>query len=191
MVDKNIVVVGASAGGVGALQKLVAGLPESLEAAVFVVLHISPTEPTSLAEILSRAGDLPAVIPKDGDSIENGKIYVAQSNRHLKVGRDRIEVTFGPRENLFRPAIDPLFRSAAATCRGRLIGIILSGGLDDGCCGLSEIERVGGTTIVQDPLDAEVRTLPENALRSVNVHFKLPVSEIPDVLVCALAPSSP
>ncbi|MCU1328520.1 MAG: cheB, two-component system, chemotaxis family, response regulator CheB [Bryobacterales bacterium] len=187
MVEQNIVVVGASAGGIDALQKLVTGLPESLDAAVFVVLHTSPTHPTSLAEILSRAGDLPAVIPKNGDSIQNGKIYVAPTNRHLMVSRDRIEVVFGPRENLFRPAIDPLFRSAAATCRGRLIGIILSGGLDDGCRGLSDVEKAGGTTIVQDPADAEVPALPENALRSVNVDFKLPVSEIPDALVRALA----
>ncbi len=113
MALRNIVVIGASAGGVRALRTLVGGLPADLPAALFVVLHTSPREKSMLPEILSHAGALPASSAEDGSAIENGRIYVAPTDRHMLLERGRVRVVFGPRENLFRPAIDPLFGSAA------------------------------------------------------------------------------
>lgn len=132
---RDIVVVGTSAGGVQALQTLMAGLPANFPAAVCIVLHTWPGSESYLAPILSRAGRLPAVQPNDGDRILPGKIYVAPSDYHLLLEEDRITVVRGPRENRFRPAINPLFRSAAATYRSRVIGVILTGMLDDGAAG--------------------------------------------------------
>jgi two-component system chemotaxis response regulator CheB len=183
MALRNIVVVGASAGGVRALRALVRGLPADLQAALFVVLHTPSGEKSLLPEILSHAGALPAIAAQEGSMIENGRIYVAPNNRHMLVERGRVRVVFSPRENLFRPAIDPLFRSAASAYRARVIGILLSGTLDDGCNGLDEIKQRGGFAIVQKPSDAEFPDLPLNAIQRVNVDRVLPVAEIATLLI--------
>jgi two-component system chemotaxis response regulator CheB len=158
-------------------------LPADLQAALFVVLHTPSGEKSLLPEILSHAGAVPALAAQEGSMIENGRIYVAPNNRHLLVERGRVRVVFSPRENLFRPAIDPLFRSAASAYGPGVIGILLSGTLDDGCDGLAEIRQRGGLAIVQNPSDAEFPQLPLNAIQRVNVDIVLPVTEIARLLV--------
>jgi two-component system chemotaxis response regulator CheB len=178
MAKKDIVVVGASAGGMGALEALVAGLPADFPAAVFVVWHLAPGVESALPRVLNRAGPLPALHPGDGDPIHPGHIYVARNDCHLLVEKGFIRVAKGPKENRFRPAIDPLFRSAAYIYGPRTIGVVLSGALDDGTAGLWAIKLRGGTAIVQDPADAMHRSMPLSALANVAVDHKLPVKEI-------------
>jgi two-component system chemotaxis response regulator CheB len=190
MPKQDIIVVGASAGGVEALSVLAAGLPADLEAAVFVVLHIGSGRINGrrsyLPDILSRSGALPAVNPKDGDEIENGKIYVAPPDFHLLVEPERIHVFHGPKENRTRPAINPLFRSAALAYKGRVTGVILTGMLDDGVAGLAEIKRRGGVAVVQDPETAVYPSMPSHAVRLVDVDHVVPLPQIAAV-VSALA----
>jgi two-component system, chemotaxis family, protein-glutamate methylesterase/glutaminase len=180
---KDIVVVGASAGGIEALRVLVGALPAELPASIFVVLHTSPEAPGMLADILDRAGRLPATSAKDRERIRPGTIYVAPPDRHLLIEPNLVRVTRGPKENRFRPAVDPLFRSAAQTYGPRVVGVILTGYLDDGTAGLWTVKQLGGTTIVQDPSDALVPFMPRNALAHVKVDYCLPVEEIAPLLV--------
>lgn len=180
---KDIIVVGASAGGIEALRVLVGALPEDLAASVFVVLHTSPESPGMLAGILDRFGSLSAVTAKDGERIRPGTIYVAPPDRHLLIEPGVVRTTRGPKENRFRPAVDPLFRSAAQTYGPRVIGVILTGYLDDGTAGLWTVKQLGGTTIVQDPEDALVPFMPQNALAHVKVDYCLPLEEIAPLLV--------
>lgn len=183
MPKRNIVVVGTSAGGIEALRVLVAGLPENFQGALLTVMHTSPDSPGLLSAILQRAGDLPAITPLDGEPIENGKVYVAPADYHMLVEPGRIRLSHGPKENRFRPAIDPLFRSAAQVYGPRVIGVVLTGGLDDGTAGLWAIKQLGGTTVVQDPSDALYSSMPESALTYVKVDYQLPLKEIPSLLV--------
>src|SRR3954465_11061022 len=178
MVTKDIVVVGASAGGMQALERRVAGLPADLPAAVFVVWHLAPGVRSVLPAVLNRAGPLPAAFPQDGDPIRPARIYIAPNDHHMLLERGYIRVTKGPKENRFRPAVDPLFRSAAYIYGPRTIGIVLSGALDDGSAGLWAIKLRGGTAIVQDPEDAQHRSMPLNALDNVEADYKLPVAEM-------------
>ena len=182
MAKKDIVVVGASAGGMQALERLVAGLPPDLPAAVFVVWHLSPGVKSVLPAVLNRAGPLPAAHPEDGDPIKPGRIYVAPNDHHMLLERGYIRVTKGPKENRFRPAVDPLFRSAAYIYGPRAVGVVLSGALDDGTAGLWAIKLRGGTAVVQDPQDAMHRSMPLNALDNVSVDYQLPVAEIGPLL---------
>lgn len=184
---RSAVAMGASAGGVEALRTVVAGLPIDLPAAVLVVLHMPSSGTSVLGRILDRAGPLPAHTAEHGAPIEPGTVYVAPVNRHLMLAGDRIALSGGPRENGHRPAIDVLFRSAAHTLRDRAIGVILSGNLDDGVAGLGAIASRGGTTVVQDPDDAQYRAMPENALRSVRVDHVTPAAKIGPVLADVLA----
>jgi two-component system chemotaxis response regulator CheB len=158
-----VVVVGASAGGVEALRTLAADLDESLGAAVLVVLHVSPEE-SALPQILNRAGRLPAMHATDGEPLVANRIYVAPPDRHLLVHDGRVRVVRGPQENGHRPAIDPLFRSAAVRFRNRAVAVVLSGALDDGAAGCAAIARHGGTVIVQDPDDAPYPSMPMHAI---------------------------
>jgi two-component system chemotaxis response regulator CheB len=176
----GIIVVGASAGGVEALQRLAAGLPANLDASVFVVLHIGAGMDghSHLPAILSRAGKLPAVAPRDGAQIEAGKIYVAPPDSHLLVNKGSVHLSHGPKENWTRPAINPLFRSAAAAYGADVIGVILTGMLDDGVAGLAEIKRRGGVAVVQDPRSALYSSMPLSALKSVDVDHVVPLSQI-------------
>jgi len=182
MARKDIVVVGASAGGMEALERLAAGLPADLPAALFVVWHLAPVVKSMLPQVLSRAGALPAKNPEDGDRIEPGRIYVAPNDRHLLLENGYVRVTKGPKENRFRPAIDPLFRSAAYIYGPRAVGVVLTGALDDGTAGLWAIKLRGGTAVVQDPADAVNRSMPLNALDNVAVDHKLPADEIGPLL---------
>lgn len=182
MARKDIVVVGASAGGMSALERLVAGLPKDFPAALFVVWHLSPGVRSVLPRVLERAGPLRAGNPSDGDRIEPGRIYVAPNDHHILLEKGYIRITRGPKENRFRPAIDPLFRSAAYIYGPRAVGVVLTGALDDGTSGLWAIKLRGGTAIVQDPEDAQHRSMPLNALQNVEVDYKLPAAEMGPLL---------
>jgi two-component system chemotaxis response regulator CheB len=174
--NKDVIVIGASAGGVEALRTLVRGLPKALDAAVFVVLHMPASGPSRLAEILQRCSALPVVRARDGETIRRGHVYVARPDYHLTLEEETMRLTRGPRENRHRPAIDALFRSAAYTHGGRVIGVVLTGELDDGTAGLWSIEQRGGTAVVQDPEDAESPSMPRNALQYVRTEHVLPVA---------------
>ena len=183
MPNHDIIVMGASAGGLSAFNRIIKELPEHLNAAVFIVWHVSPFSTSILPEILNRAAKLKAKHHVDGESIEKGKIYVAPPDHHLLLELGRIRLTKGPKENRFRPAIDPLFRSAAYAYGSRVVGIVLSGALDDGTAGLWAIKDRGGIAVVQDPAEAEQRSMPASALANVQVDHCVPVSEIPPLLV--------
>ncbi len=178
----DIIVIGASTGGVEALMRLARRLPGNLRAAIFVVLHLSPYAPSHLPQILSREGPLPAHHPVDREPIRSGRIYIAPPDRHLMIERDRIRVVRGPRENRHRPAVDPLFRSAALAYGPRVIGVVLTGALDDGTAGLQAIKRYGGIAIVQDPADALFPSMPESAMDYVQVDYCLPLAKIAPLL---------
>lgn len=177
-----IIVIGASTGGLPVLRQLVAGLPADLAAALFVVWHLPPEIDSVLPGVLSRAGALPAAHPRDGEVIAAGRIYVAPPDRHLLVERGRVRVTRGPKENRFRPAVDPLFRSAAFAYGPRVIGVVLSGALDDGSAGLRSVRRRGGTAVVQDPDEAEAPGMPRSALRATAVDHIVPAAKLAALL---------
>lgn len=181
----DMVVIGASAGGVEALGTIVASLPSDIEAAVFVVLHIPASGTSVLPSILQRRGDLPAAHAVDEEGIESGHIYIAPPDHHLLVGRDTMHVARGPKENGYRPAIDTLFRSAAQTFGPRVIGVVLSGVLDDGTAGLALIKSHGGVTLVQDPEDALYPMMPASAIEFVGPDFVLPATELGDAITVA------
>ena len=179
----RLIVVGASAGGVEALTQLARGLPDDFPASILVVIHISPQAPSLMPAILNRSGPLPAEHAENGETIRPGRIYVAPPNRHLLVKPGRLMLTVGPKENSARPAVDPLFRTAARAYGPWVVGVILSGGLDDGTVGLLEVKRNGGVAVVQDPEDAPFPGMPESAVRNVDVDHVLPLSDIPALLV--------
>lgn len=178
----DIIAIGASAGGVEALTKLVRGLPKDLPAAVFVVVHIPASGTSLLPQILSAQGTLPAVQAVDGQAVEPGRIYLAPPDHHLLLEDSRMRCRRGPRENRTRPAIDPLFRTAAQAYGPRVAGVVLSGTLQDGTAGLSAIKQAGGVAVVQDPQEALFPSMPESALRRVPVDYVLPVPEISPLL---------
>jgi two-component system, chemotaxis family, protein-glutamate methylesterase/glutaminase len=180
----DIVVIGASAGGVEAISTLVSDLPRDLRAAILVVLHLAKGR-SMLPDILTRVGRLPAVHPEDGDPLEYSHIYVARPDHHLVLEPGRIRVVHGPTENGCRPAIDPLFRSAARAYGPRVVGIVLTGGLDDGTAGLAAVKEAGGIAIVQDPDEAFAPSMPRSAKAFVRVDHVLPVREM-SVLISQL-----
>lgn len=184
MPTHDIVVVGASVGGVEVLQDLVRGLPKDFPGSLFVVLHLGPVGPSLLPDILDRAAKLHAIHPNDGDQIRNGIVYVAPPDRHMIVERGVVRIVAGPKENRHRPAIDPLFRSAALAYGSRVVGVILTGALDDGAAGLISVKQRGGVAIVQDPDTAYCGDMPRSALRYVKApDFVLPIELIAPKLV--------
>ena len=182
MPGRDIVVVGASAGGVEALRKLVESLPAQLPAAVFVVLHVPPTDTSVLPDILKRAGRLPAQHASDGEPVVAGRIYVAPPDFHMLFDDGAVKVDRGPRENGHRPAVDTLFRSAANIYGSRVLGVILSGTLDDGSAGLRAVKSAGGLAVVQDPDEAIYRDMPANALEHADPQHCLPVEKIGELI---------
>lgn len=182
MAERNIVVIGCSVGGVEALQKLVAGLPENFPAAILVVLHLSPQTHSVLPEILNRAGQLPAKHPQNHEPIRRGHIYVAPPDHHLIIEDGRMVLSRGPKENRHRPSVDPLFRSAAKAYGRQVIGIVMTGSLDDGTVGLQAVKKAGGVAIVQDLEDAFCSDMPRSAMDHVNVDHVVSVSQMPALL---------
>jgi two-component system chemotaxis response regulator CheB len=182
MAKRNIIVMGGSSGSFEAFKTIAAALPKDLEASLFIVWHMSPDIRGVLAQVLNRVGPLYASEAGDGERIEPGRIYVARPDHHLLIDDSHIRVTRGPKENRFRPAVDPLFRSAAYNYGPRVVGVILSGALDDGTSGLWTVKHRGGATVVQDPSDAEIPSMPENAIREVEIDHLIPVAEMADVL---------
>lgn len=178
----RIVVIGASQGGVQALQTLVSGLGTKVGAPILIVLHVGGAQ-SILPSILSDIDGIKASHPVDRERIQPGQIYVAPPDHHMLVTDGHIELSRGPRENWARPAIDPLFRSAAESYGPEAIGVVLSGRLNDGTAGLYEIKRRGGTAIVQTPSDAESPDMPRSALENVPVDYCLPVGEMPRLLI--------
>jgi two-component system chemotaxis response regulator CheB len=178
----HIVVIGASHGGVQALRALAAKLPATFPAPILIVLHVG-ANPSFLPSILDDAGPLPACHVFTEASLEPGRIYVAPPDRHLVVVDETAVTLHGPRENWARPAIDPLFRTAAEVFGPRTIGVILTGRLNDGTPGLFEIKRRGGVAVVQDPEEAEAPSMPQSALDNVPVDFRVTLAEMPDLLV--------
>lgn len=173
-----MVVLGASAGGVETLRDLFSALPGELDAAVLVVLHLSPGSSSLLPHILDRAGPLPAVAARDGDPVVPGRALVAPPDRHLLVVDGRVVLSSGPKENGHRPALDVTMRSAALAYGPRLIAVVLTGMLDDGAAGLRAVRRAGGMTIVQNPEDALFPSMPRHALAATTVDHVLSADEI-------------
>lgn len=194
MPGRDIVVIGSSLGGVDALSSLVAQLPPSFPGAIFIVQHTFSESPGLLDRILSARGPLPAVFAEDGMDIRPGRIYIAPPDRHMILSDENIGLVFGPRENRSRPAIDPLFRTAAVSYRSRVIGVVLTGTLSDGASGLSAVHRCGGITVVQSPHDASYPEMPLNALNTVDVHYQVPLADLGNLLselTAQLAPPPP
>jgi two-component system, chemotaxis family, protein-glutamate methylesterase/glutaminase len=183
MANRDLVVIGASAGGIEALQQLLGTLPIDLDAALLIVLHTSSHAGSMLPQILQRASKFPVVHPQDGERIEKGRVYIAPPDYHMIVEGNILRVIQGPRENLHRPAIDPLFRSAAASFGRRVVGVILSGALDDGTAGLMVVRARGGEAIVQDPTTAMFSSMPQSAVEQVPDAHVMPLTEIPDRLM--------
>ncbi|HXE14065.1 MAG TPA: chemotaxis protein CheB [Bryobacteraceae bacterium] len=175
---RDIVVIGASAGGVTALKSFVGMLPTDLPAALFITLHLSGRSDTVLAEILNSTSSLPANWAVDDEPIMPGRIYLAPPDAHLLLSSGHIKLGRGPRENLQRPCINVMFRSAAVAYGPRVVGVVLTGLLDDGASGLWEIQQQGGVTVVQDPNDAAYRSMPESAIRGGCVDYIVKLAEL-------------
>ena len=182
MANRDVVAIGGSAGSFDALRNIIGTLLPELPAAVFVVMHLSARSRSYLPELLQKATSMLVVQASDGAPIRKGTIYVTPPDRHLVLSEDRIHLSRGPKEGLQRPSINVAFRSAAASYGSRVVGVLLSGMLDDGSAGLWEIGKRGGVTIVQDPDEAQFPSMPLNALNDAVVHHILTVSEIGSTL---------
>lgn len=180
-INRDVVVIGASAGGVAALMALCKSLPADLPAMVFVVIHIGANE-SRLPELLGASGALPAVHATDGELPQYSRIYVAPPDHHLLLEGGVIRLTHGPKEHHTRPAVDPLFRSAALNFGRRAIGVILSGHLDDGTAGLQAIKECGGVALVQDPAEAEAPGMPSSAMENVAIDHCARLDELARML---------
>jgi two-component system chemotaxis response regulator CheB len=182
MPGHDMILIGASAGGVQALSQVVGGLPRDIPAAVFIVLHISPYGRSTMPTILSRAGVLRATHAVDGEPIEPGRVYVAPPDHHLMVEPGRVRLSRAPTENGQRPAVDVLFRSASQAYGPRSVGVVLTGNLDDGTSGLVAVKKHGGIAVVQDPDEADYPSMPRSALHNVAVDHVLSLAGISQLL---------
>jgi len=185
---KNIIVVGASAGGMNAISKLLSTFKQDLDASIFIVIHLSGT---SMAEVIlkhfQKQSLFPCRIPEDNEVIVNRTIYLAPADKHLMITKGIIKVQRGAFENHWRPSIDVMFRTAAAAYDSCVIGIILTGLLDDGTSGMSAIKHSGGICIVQDPEEAEFPDMPLNVLKTVQIDYKVSVNEMGYIIVDLLS----
>jgi two-component system chemotaxis response regulator CheB len=182
MANRDIIVVGASAGGVEALMNVVSQLPANFSASMFVVQHLNPHHDSFLRQILQRHTVIPVSNPEPGEAVRPGQIYVAPPDHHLILHDDSVLLTRGPKENGFRPSVDVLFRSAAAAFGPRVIGLILTGVRDDGASGMYAIKKQGGVAVAQDPVEAEFPDMPLNAMRAVKVDHSVSLSQFGNLL---------
>jgi two-component system, chemotaxis family, protein-glutamate methylesterase/glutaminase len=178
MSGRNLIVIGASMGGIETLTALLGQLPADLPAAVLIVQHTSADRESRLAGVLSRASTLPVSDAEDSEPILEGRIYLAPPDCHMLVADGHLRIRHGPRENRSRPAIDPLFRTAAVARRNRVIGVVLTGLLDDGASGLRALKRCGGVAVVQSPEDAAYPSMPRRAMEMTMVDHVLPVAQM-------------
>jgi two-component system chemotaxis response regulator CheB len=183
MPSRDLVVIGASAGGLDALLKLIVELPRDFRPAIIVVIHTGPDGSGYLRQILARRSPVPVEVAQHGAAIKPGRIYVAPPDFHVLVSDHRLQLGRGPKENGFRPAVDPLFRSASRARGKAVIGVVLSGGLDDGTYGLQTIKDNGGVTVAQDPDEAIVPGMPQSAIRNVDPDHVLGAAAIGRLLV--------
>ena len=183
MARRDIIVVGASAGGVEALRTLVGSFPGDLRAAVFVVVHMLRDAPSMMPQILEHAGRLPVLVPRQPLEIQSGHVYLPLPDQHLIVEPGGVHLSPDPSQSRTRPAIDPLFRSAATAYGPRVVGVVLTGNLGDGTAGLKAIKDGGGTAVVQDPEDAPFPGMPQSAIARVAVDHVLPLAQIGPLLV--------
>jgi two-component system, chemotaxis family, protein-glutamate methylesterase/glutaminase len=179
----DIIALGGSTGAFVPLRQIFADLPADLPAAVFVVRHIASDAADLLADILDAAGPIKVKTASDGDLIENGQAFVAPAGHHLLMENGRVRLGRGPRENMVRPAIDPLFRSAALSYGPRVIGVILSGLLDDGAAGLAAVKRCGGIAVVQNPADAEADDMPLSSLAACDIDYRVCTEKMAQLLM--------
>lgn len=189
---RDVVVIGASAGGVEAIGRVLGGLPEGLAASVFVVLHMNPYWPSKLPQVFARHTRLPVGFAIHGEPIEHGRVYVAPPDNQLMLRAGYLHVVRGPKENGHRPSVDALFRTAAAAFGSRVIGVVLTGYQDCGTAGLMSIKARGGTAVVQSPEEAFAKDMPASAVEHAKVDHVVPVGEIPEVLQRLIAePAGP
>jgi two-component system chemotaxis response regulator CheB len=183
MPNRDVITIGGSAGSMQAIKEIARTLPADLAAAVFIVIHLVPRARSYLPEVLQKDAEMLVVAASDLAPVRNGTIYVAPPDRHLFLSGDHIHLSRGPKEGLHRPSINVTLRSAAAAYGNRVIGVLLSGMLDDGAAGIWEIGRRGGVTIVQDPSEAEFPSMPLNALNDAIVHHTAKAARIAPLLV--------
>jgi len=190
-VAHDIVTIGASAGGVEALRKLFAALPGNFPGVISTVVHRSPfAVPSHLSEVLGLRTPHTIREPANGETLERGRIYLAPPDRHMRIAAGRYRLDRGPKQHFTRPAVDPLFETAAASYGPRVVGVVLSGGGDDGVRGLIAIKAAGGISIAQDPLEARVASMPKSAIWLDDVDLVLPLDEIARALVALATGSS-
>lgn len=182
MNQRDIIAIGGSAGGFRALRTILENLPPDLPAAILTTLHLNPDASESILRRTASTSPFRVAFAREGERIARGQVYVAPPDHHLIVDGERLLVRRGPMENGSRPAIDPLFRSAACHLRGRAVGVLLTGYLDDGVSGLIALRRCGGLIVVQDPDDAEVPDMPRNALERAEPHHVVPLSGMAPLL---------
>lgn len=182
MSTHDIIAIGGSTGALDALRQIFADLPADLPAALLIVVHIASDARDRMADILDQAGPMTVKTAAEGDVIENGCAYVGPAGSHLLVDHGVIRLGHGPRENMVRPAVDPLFRSAALSYGPRVIGVVLSGLLDDGAAGLAAVKRCSGITVVQDPADAKASDMPRHALDACDIDYRAAAGKIAQVL---------
>lgn len=182
MPNRDTIVIGASAGGVQALSTLVAQLPPDLPAAVLIVLHVPADVPSLLPSILERNSKLPVAHAVNGEELKHGRIYVAPPDNHFLIEDGHVKLVHGPKENLHRPSIDALFRSAARWAGPRTIGVVLTGARDDGRTGMRAIKQRGGIAIVQDPFEAPFPSMPMSVMQDIKVDYSMPLNEIAPLL---------
>jgi two-component system chemotaxis response regulator CheB len=182
MANRDLVAIGASAGGVEALLFLCRELPAQFPATILVTQHLPSHSTSSLDQILSRAGPLPATFAHEGDALRKGQIFLAPPGCHLIADRDSLLLGKGPRENHARPAIDPMLRSVAVCCGPRAIGVVLTGTLGDGASGLKAVQQCGGISVVQDPDDAAFPEMPRTALNQSVPDHVVRLADLPLLL---------
>ena len=188
---RNVVVIGTSAGGVEALRGLFSSLPADTAASYFVVQHLSAHSPSQLDRVLQQATSMPVRFAHDREAILSGTVYLAAPDRHLVLEEGQTRITRGPRECRARPAVDVLFRSAALAFGPRVIGVVLTGSLDDGTAGLWQIKERHGLALVQDPREASHASMPQSAIEHVEVDFVGPVHALAERIAHEVALAQP